>query len=442
MSTALPPLCKGRWYWEVKAVDIRGAWAAGLCVPGWEPRAEPGGKSPAQLLGADARSWGVDLKDDSPSERFVRHNGEETNFPTERRAYDGRRIRFALDCESWALWVGVASDDEAGDDPWHATPAFVKIVLPPGAPGVQLAIAGASNCVVELLVGTGNSPFQKAPPPGYAPLFEAFPKGLFSGGAKPAPFKEPAGPLARAALSLESEPALTLAGGVPFVFPTGFAPSGPVARSPAHAVAFTQSGVPISWGANDCGQCGWAGDAPPPTEGDAKLVAALTSVPPPPPPPPEPSPPSRAHGGAAPPPHPSSAAARPPHLSQDLPNRCKTCGGPFKCCVGSYGVRNSLTNIWRGGASDDPLDVPESPNTSFCCAVCEEAKEDGGAGIAAGSGGGGGGASGDGGVASGGGGGGSGGEGGSAPAAELPAPPPAHVCAPHGAPAGHSFPRR
>lgn len=75
-------------------------------------------------------------------------------------------------------------------------------------------------------------------------------------------------------------------------------------------------------------------------------------------------------GGKAKHTHPGCAALRP---TQRGNNTCRTCGGHFQKCSGSYGHRDvDGTGYWRPGPCPEDLShSPESPNTSWCSEACE-----------------------------------------------------------------------
>lgn len=82
--------------------------------------------------------------------------------------------------------------------------------------------------------------------------------------------------------------------------------------------------------------------------------------------------------------HPGCAALRP---TQHGDNTCRTCGGRFKTCFGSYGHRsNNGTGTWQSGPCPADLSYsPESPNTSWCSEACERfVMSGGGVGTASG----------------------------------------------------------
>jgi len=68
--------------------------------------------------------------------------------------------------------------------------------------------------------------------------------------------------------------------------------------------------------------------------------------------------------------HPGCASLRPTQVGEHI---CKSCGGRYKRCMGSYGYRSDNgKGTWSSGPCPADLSqYPESPNPSWCTAECE-----------------------------------------------------------------------
>jgi len=221
----MPPLTAGRWYYEVYVADGRvPAYAVGV-VDGLAAVHD----DVERMVGCDSHGWafnGVIPESVALHGNVARPFGE--------RCYDRSTVRVALDVEAGALFYAKSAS-------WTAASfglAFDNMAI--DASGVIPAFSGVRSTDLLVRVGDADHGFEFDPPPGYRPLWEAFPAAHFRGNRKPDGLPAP---------NAVPPPALRVRGPVADTAPR--LPHGvtPVAvwRGPSHGLLVTAEGQALTW---------------------------------------------------------------------------------------------------------------------------------------------------------------------------------------------------